>query len=247
VKTTPLELRREDISDLSKGQDIERMFRQLNQFGTSTATALKGGLTFTDNLLAFVKEIDFTMGSEGETLSLTAPWTAQDTTCVVWKADNGVVQLEGRVSRNTAASGSTICTLPLEYRPHRTLYFTGDTSRNLPCSVTVTAAGVVSATWPLPDPTWVSLDGCVFNAIDHRAKANPGFPVTFKNELAGKATVKGVWVWQALDMNDRDRVPTTAGAVAWEMSSKGDQIIIRDIANLPHERKYRVRLVIVAG
>jgi hypothetical protein len=246
VKVSPLELRREDIHDLSKGEQIERLFRALNTFGSSAGSALTSGLTFSDNLAAFVKEIDFTMGSEGETLSMTSPWTAQDTTCVVWKADTGVVQLEGRAARNTAAAGSTITTLAREYWPHRTLYFVGDTSAFQPCSVTVTAAGVVSATWPAAAPTWVSLDSVMYNAVDHRAKANPGFPVVFRNELSTRKPL-GVWVWQAWDMNDRRMVPATGGAVAWEVSSNGDQIVVRDIANLPHERKYRVRLVVVAG
>lgn len=247
MKVPPLELRREDISDLSKGKDIERLFRQLNQFGSSAGSALASGLTFADNLQAFIHEIDFTMASEGEEVTLTSPWTATDSTVMIWHADNGVVQLEGRVNRNTGASGSTIATLHEDVWPHRTLYFVGDTSANAPCSVTITAAGVVSAAWPTAAPTWVSLDAVTYNAADHRPPSNPGFPVSFKNELAGKAKPQGVWVWQAWDMSDRDRVPVAAGAVSWTLSSKGDQIVVRDIANLPHERKYRVKLVVVAG
>jgi hypothetical protein len=246
VKGQSLELRREDISDLSKSEDIERLFRQLNQFGTGTSSALKKGLTFTDNLLAFTHEIDFYMGSEGTTLSLTAPMTATDTNCLAWKADTGFVQLEGRVTRGGAATGSTVTTLAREYWPHRALYFSVPTSLVTAAEVDISAAGVVTVQFT-GAPTWFALDGIAYISVDHRPLPNPGFPITFKNELAGKAKPLGVWVWQAWDMNDRDRVPTTAGAVAWELSSKGDNIVIRDIANLPHERKYRVRLVVVAG
>lgn len=246
MKVQPLELRREDISDLSKGQDIERLFRVLNTFGTSAGQALKGGLTFAENLQAFVKEIDLTMGSEGVTLTLASPFTATDTNCLAWKSDNGFVQFEGRVNRVTGTSGATVTTLPREFWPHRNLYFSVPTSSISAAEIDVSTSGVVSVQFT-GAPTWFALDGVTYNAIDHRALSNPGFPVTFRNELAGKAQVKGVWVWQAWDMNDRRMVPATAGAVAWELSSKGDLIVVRDIANLPHERKYRVRLVVVAG
>jgi hypothetical protein len=247
VKVQPLELRREDISDLSKGQDIERLFRSLNGFGASANQALKSGLTFTDNMQAFVKEIEFYLDSEGEVLTLTSPWTAQDTNCKVWKADGGVVQLEGRVTRNTGTSGSAVCTLSTIYWPHRALYFATAASTALSAEIDVSAAGVVSASWAGTAPTWISLDGAVFNAIDHRPKSNPGMPITFTNELAGKAKPLGCWVWQAWDETDKRNAPVTAGPVAWELSSKGDQIVVRDIANLAHERKYKVRLVVVAG
>lgn len=246
MKVQPLELRREDISDLSKGQDIERLFRVLNGFGASATQAFKGGLTFADNLQAFAKEIDFTMGSEGMTLSLASPFTATDTNCLAWKADSGIVQLEGRVNRNAAASGATVTTLPREFWPHRTLYFSVPTSAISAAEIDIGATGVVAVQFT-GAPTWFALDGVMYNAADHRPYPNPGFPITFKNELAGKAKPLGVWVWQAFDMTDREMVPTTAGAVSWTLSSKGDQIVIRDIASLPHERKYRVRLVIVAG
>jgi hypothetical protein len=247
VKVEPLNFRREDISDLSKGQDIERLFRGLNSFGSSAGQALASGLTFTDNMQAFVKEFEFTMGSEGDTLTMAGLWTAQDTNCKVWKADNGVVQLEGRAARNLAVSGSTVTTLATEYWPHRALYFNCDSSTILSASVQISTAGVVTASWAGAAPTWVSLDGVVFNAIDHRAKNNPAFPVTFTNELAGKVKPLGCWVWQAWDLSDKRNAPVTAGPVAWELSSKGDQIVVRDIANLAHERKYKVRVVVVAG
>jgi hypothetical protein len=163
VKVQPLELRREDISDLSKGQDIERLFRSLNGFGASANQALKSGLTFTDNMQAFVKEIEFYLDSEGEVLTLTSPWTAQDTNCKVWKADGGVVQLEGRVTRNTGTSGSAVCTLSTIYWPHRALYFATAASTALSAEIDVSAAGVVSASWAGTAPTWISLDGATVN------------------------------------------------------------------------------------
>jgi hypothetical protein len=249
VKVSPLELRREDISDLSKGQDIERLFRSLNTFGASANQALKSGLTFTDNLQAFVKEIDFTMGKEGISPSLTAPWAlyAGEAAVDAWKSDAAIVQLEGRLAPTGAANPSACMTLPKEFWPHRQLYYSVDSAALLSATANVSTAGVVTIGWAGAAPAWVSLAGIIYMAADHRALPNPGFPVTFTNELAGKAKPLGCWVWQAWDMTDQRNVPVTAGAVAWELSSKGDQIVVRDIANLPHERKYKVRLVVVAG
>lgn len=249
MKVTPLELRREDISDLSKGQDIERLFRVLNGFGASAGQALKSGLTFADNLQAFVHEIDFYMGKEVHNPALTAPWAlyAGEAPVDAWKTDQAVVQLEGRLAPTGAANPSACMTLPREFFPHRTIYFALDSNTNQGISGSISTAGVVTIGWQGVAPAWISLAGIRYMAADHRPLPNPEFPVTFKNELAGKAKPAGVWVWQAWDMNDRDKAPVTAGPVAWEMSSKGDQIVVRDIANLPHERKYRVRLVVVAG
>lgn len=249
MKVQPLELRKEDISDLSKVQDIERLFRVLNTFGASAGQALKSGLTFTDNLQAFVHEVDFFMGKESHTPTLTAPWAlyAGEAPVDAWKTDQATVQLEGRLAPTGAANPSACMTLPPAYYPHRTIYFSLDSNTNQGISGSVSAAGVVTIGWQGAAPAWVSLAGIRYMSADHRPLNNPEFPLTFKNELAGKAKPLGVWVWQAWDMNDRDRAPTTAGAVSWELSSKGDQIVIRDIANLPHERKYRVRLVVVAG
>lgn len=249
MKTQPLDLRREDIADLSKGQDIERLFRQLNTFGTSTGNALKKGLTFSDNLSAFFRDVDFYMGKESHTPALTAPWAlfAGEAAVEAWKNDQATIQLFGRIAPTGAVNPSACLTLPKEFYPHRPLYFSADSAALVSATASVSMAGVVTIGWAGAAPAWISLAGVMYMGADRRPMPNPSFPLTFTNELAGKAKPTGVWVWQAWDMNDRRMVPATAGAVAWELSSKGDQIVIRDIANLPHERKYRVRLVVVAG
>lgn len=250
MKVTPLELRREDISDLSQSQDIERLFRVLNGFGSSAGQALKSGLTFADNLQAFVHEIDFDMGKECLNPALTAPWAVYggEPAIDVCKSDQALVMLEGRVAPTGAANPSAMMTLPKSCWPRRDLYFAVDISTLLSGEAKISATtGVITLSWAGAAPAWVSLASVMFNALDKRPLPNPGFPVTFKNELAGKAKPQGVWVWQAWDMSDRDKTPVSAGPVSWELSSKGDQIVVRDIANLPHERKYRVKLVVVAG
>jgi len=139
-------------------------------------------------------------------------------------------------------------TLPKEFWPHRQLYFSVDSAALLSATANVASAtGVVTIGWAGAAPAWVSLAGIIYTAFDHRALPNPQFPITFTNELSGKAKPVGCWVWQAWDMTDQRKAPVTAGPVAWELSSKGDQIVVRDIANLAHERKYKVRLVVVGG
>jgi hypothetical protein len=244
VKVEPLNFRREDISDLSKGQDIERLFRGLNSFGSSAGQALASGLTFTDNMQAFVKEFDVTMATDAHTLTATAPYTG---TVTYRKDREGIVHLSGLITLNAAATGAALCTLPTGFVPSAAQNITATPfGAWAVVTVAVSTAGAVTLNWPA-GPTAIYLDGATFPASDRRPDINSGFPVNFTNELAGKAKPVGCWVWSATDTTDKRSVPVCAGPVAWELSSKGDQIVVRDIANLSPERKYRVRVVVVAG
>jgi hypothetical protein len=246
VKVEPLNFRREDISDLSKGQDIERLFRGLNTFGSSAGQALASGLTFTDNMQAFVKEFDVTMGSSSVTLTAQGLWSVSSTGLFARKGADGRVQIEGFCNRNAAASASTVCVLPAGYLPRQQRSFVASSDAQ-PVRIIVQTSGNVDAVWGAGVPTVVGLDGVIFTPSDERSGPRPGFPVQFTNELAGKAKPAGCWVWSATDTTDKRSAPVCAGPVAWELSSKGDQIVVRDIANLAPERKYRVRVVVVAG
>ena len=244
MRVEPLNLRREDISDLSKGSDIERLFRSLNAFGQSAGQAMKSGLTFTDNMQAFVKEIDFTLASDEHSLTATALYTGT----VTYRKDRlGFVHLGGNIALNAAVTGAVLCTLPSGFQPAVTVIIpTAAQAAIVGSYLSCTSAGAVTLNWPA-GPTVISLDGASFPSADRRPEPNPKFPVTFTNELAGKAKPIGCWVWQTIDMTDQRSTPVCAGPVAWELSSKGDLIVVRDIANLPPERKYKVRLVVVAG
>lgn len=246
MKVEPLNFRREDISDLSKGQDIERLFRGLNSFGASAGQALASGLTFTDNMQAFVKEITVEPGSSAVTLASVGLWTVSSTALLARKGRDGRVHIEGFCNRNAAVSGSTVCVLPAGYLPRQQRSFPASADA-APCRIIVQTNGNVDAIWGANVPTVAGLDGVIFTSADERPGPHPGYPVTFSNELAGKSKPVGCWVWQATDLTDQRKAPVCAGPVAWELSSKGDQIVVRDIANLTPERKYRVRLVVVAG
>jgi hypothetical protein len=244
VKVEPLNLRREDISDLSKGEDIERLFRTLNAFGSSTGQAMKSGLTFADNMQAFVKDVEVTMTTDAHTIAATALYTG---TITYRKDRDGFVHLGGNITLNAAAAGAALCTLPIGFRPSATVFAPGMAQGAYVVSVVqVSSAGATSLYWAA-GATQISLDGVIFPASDRRPDVNSGFPVTFANEMAGKSKPVGCWVWQATDLSDQRSSPVCAGPVSWELSSKGDQIVVRDIANLPPGRKYKIRLVVVAG
>jgi hypothetical protein len=244
VKVEPLNLRREDISDLSKGQDIERLFRTLNAFGSSTGQAMKSGLTFADNMQAFVKEIKVTMTTDAHTIAATAPYTG---TITYRKDRDGFVHLGGNITLNAAATGAALGSLPTGFQPKTAIIAPAMAQPAfVATSFTCSTAGAMAMNWPA-GPTLISLDGISFDSSDRRPDVNSGFPVTFTNELAGKSKPVGCWVWQATDLSDQRASPVCAGPVAWELSSKGDQIVVRDIANLPPGREYKIRLVVVAG
>lgn len=69
------------------------------------------------------------------------------------------------------------------------------------------------------------------------------FPVRFKSSvLPSLVLIGGAW-----DVTDKSETPVSLNSVAWSRSSKGDEIVISDIGGVSAGKKYRVRLVIVAG
>jgi hypothetical protein len=244
MKVEPLNLRREDISDLSKGQDIDRLLRGLNAFGAASGQAFKSSLTFADNLMAFVKEIEFT--TETDVLSMTV--TPVMTGTFSYRKDRlGYVHLSGTVTLNAAVTGAGLCTFGAAYQPEVAQSLNVCSAGALVNAyMTIAASGVSTLNWA-GAPATLMLDGVVYVALDRRPVPNTCFPQSFTNELAGRAKPTACWVWQAWDLSDKRMVPICAGPVAWELSSKGDQIVVRDVANLAPNRKYRIRLVVVAG
>lgn len=62
-----------------------------------------------------------------QTLMLTSPWTNSTQTAEIMRK-NGVVYLRGAITRNAAASGSIVATLPAGYRPGGEWRFMNDTN-----------------------------------------------------------------------------------------------------------------------
>ena len=59
MSVTPLDLRREDIPDLSTGDRTDRLMRALNRQSQELSASLNGGLTFGEHLNATVKDATF--------------------------------------------------------------------------------------------------------------------------------------------------------------------------------------------
>lgn len=240
MKIPPLQFRREDIPDLSNGERTDKLLRGLNAFGSEAERVLNGGLTFKANVRAFAKDVTFTMAEDWTDLTITAAWTAAAVKPQVRKVGRRV-ELRGQVTRNAAASGSTLTTLAENYRPTREVRFATAADGAVANQVTVATDGT-TASWYAGTPAFVCLDGCAWDTADASGGTNSAFPLRIKNEIG--APPSHAWVTRAVDLtNDREEA-VACGGVAWSVSK--DQIVIRDVANLLAGRKYRCTILVVA-
>lgn len=247
MKPTALNLRRDEISDLSKPDHVDRLLRQLTEFGDGASGSLNRGLTFADNFSAFVKTLEIAIPSDAdqETLTLTAPWVqaAQPVRLMrhgIWR------RLEGQATRSGAASGSTVFTLAGADRPIVNHEWACGSSGVAIHQVNMSAAtGAVTSSF-LGAAATMYFDGPEWEAVEHAGVQKP-YPILIRNDLPGKRKATGMWVAGAIDITTQSEFPVSVGSVAWRMSSTAEQIEIRDIHDLDPGRKYRLTFIVVSG
>ena len=99
---------------------------------------------------------------EAKPLSLSSGWVAHSTRAVRYRLDNGVVRLEGAVKNGTTM---TIGTLPLGYRPLKTIYVVANAIQFAqPAQLSIDSAGIIKLVTPalVAAQPGVSLDGVSF-------------------------------------------------------------------------------------
>lgn len=248
MKPTSLNLRRDEISDLSKPDHVDRMLRQLTEFGDGATNVLSRGLTFTDNFSAFVKTLEIAIPNDAdeETLTLTAPWIQASQPVRIMR--HGLHRwFEGQATRNAAASGSTVVTLASGDRPIITHDWVCGSSGFTPHQVNINAStGVVTSSWSGAPATTHYFDGPVWEAVQHAQHQKP-YPILFKNDLPAKRKAVGCWVVGGWDITTQSEFAVSLGSVAWQMSSTAEQIEIHDIHDMDPGRRYRVTLIVVSG
>lgn len=249
MKPTALNLRRDEISDLSKPDHVDRLLRTLTESGDSSTSLLSRGLTFADNFSAFVKTLEIGIPNEAdeETLPLTSPW-ASSSGVALHIMRHGVRRwLEGNADRNGAASGSTVLTLPVGDWPTYDHVWACGTAGTTTHQVTVASAtGIVSSAWLGVPPTTLYFDGPTWEAVQHAGVQKP-YPIQVRNDLPGKRKAVGLWIVGAWDITTQSEFPVSVGSVAWQMSATAEQIEIRDIHDLDPGRKYRITFIVVSG
>lgn len=246
MKVPPLNLRREDVPDLSTGERTEKLLHALNAFGAAAEPLLNGGLTLKDNVRAFAKEITFTggvhtIGASNEP-AFENSWVAFGGATAVpsFTRSAGRVHIHGSVKDGTIDSAAF--TLPAGYRPSATVGFAVSCGV-APAFATISAAGAVTIGGAAGVPAaGVSLDGVHFDAADPTIGTDAPFPIRIKNEIG--APPSHVWVTRAVDVTDSRSSPVALGALAWSVS--GDQIVIHDVGNLLAGRKIKATILVVA-
>lgn len=245
MKPTPLDLRREDYPDLT-GPRLEKLLRALQSSVGSLVQAGSGKLTFKDNVQAAIREVTFTAKDPWIALSLTNGWTASTgpSGAPQYRVVGDEVQFRGLALAGTLSS--PLATMPAGLRPgvRCTDIAEGATdSARSSVRVDVETDGDVVTTSAPASLAWVSLSGLRYAAAAPAPSPNPVFPVRVQNDL--KTRPAGVWIWDATDITGGKSVPVSLGPVAWSVSE--EFLVIEDIGAVVPDRKYRVKIVAVAG
>lgn len=228
---------------------VEKLIESLNPFLTATTNGLAKGLTFSENMAAVVKTVEFTMPDPWvylEASDFDNSWAKySDTYKPAYRIhDDGMVELRGAIKDGTLQT--TAFTLPAGYRPVAqrlcTTFSNGGIGR-----VDIDTAGVVQIGYgPIGSNTHYALDDIQFTSLNPElvSKGAP-FPLLVScPELPGKPRI--VLVGRCEDITDRGVSAGPCPTISWEPTVVGNKtgVKITDAKGLVPNRKYRLTLVV---
>jgi hypothetical protein len=269
VKVAALDLRKEDFPKL-EGDKLDDFLRALNGFSTSVAGSISGGLTFKDNVKAFVKDVTVSGGAASTAVAASDGFASA--TVDVTAGGPGTVAIVGSAHN---VSGVAIQQLTAPINPYHVVRFTfsaamPDTNYVVPepsheytagvgglymlsrnFNITTKATTHFDVGWGSPvTPAYTHIDEAThrFGVLAYRHATGSGtastsaFPISFKNELGG--TPSHVVVTRAVSLAGSTETPVSLGSPAWALSR--DQIVLHSLSNVLEGTTYRVRLLVVA-
>lgn len=237
-------------SDGLGSQDaLDKLFLPLNAFTQAVQTAMRGGLTLSDNFNAELKTLAFstpttpwiTPNATGAPV-LSNGWTLFGTSALDIPSfmldPSGTVFMRGRIASGTV--GSAAFTLPAGHWPTVNMHFAIPCSTDIFGILTVDSSGQVIPSNPAGN-AYIEL-ACSFKAGPTPAPSvMTCFPQVFATKVA-KPT--GVQVIRVQDNSSDSSPPGTAlGGVDWTILQNG-QISVRNIPGLAFGRKYAVTLLV---
>jgi hypothetical protein len=235
-------LNREDFKDAPEWFD--RVVEQLNPFINDTNLALSGKLTLSDNTVADVKEITVTVPNRTNATLENSFTTYAGNTPKYWMNDDGVVELDGFVTRGAGApaAGTSIMTFPAEYYPRspQAVPVASNNGANVFGVAGVSTAGVV--TWESGGVTWFSLSGIRFRAAYAIPFTGAGWPITVKPSFNTKPAQ--VLVTRVEDTEKPGAVTAAPSVPDWTLSTN-NTVQIRRVAGLSPGRTYRLTILVL--
>lgn len=228
----------------------------LNSFGDEVVGALSKGLTFRENFSAQVVTLEVSPRSEWTVLAQSdflngwKRYTASDGFSIPrYRKVGDTVEIFGWLASGTTGSDDTHAAfiLPVGYRPDATYSFPAtQTTSGTPGMLEVRVApnGAVRPALPAgTTPTYVSLDGIRFPALDPVPVVPPGYPLKFKSEL--KSQPIGLLVLDAFERGSQGRPVSAPISIDWE--TQGDQVVVKNVTGLRSGHNYKLRLLIFTG
>lgn len=249
----PEKITRESLVDAPDGEYIDRIIDPINRLLSSYQKTVDGAVSFANNLAAEAVEVSVLTKDPWVTPTLHASTQAathySSEIPKYMKHPIGLVEVKGYIESKVGAlaSGTILWTFPTQYRPISDVSYTHTDNAGNANTFVVRSNGELTYYGP---GTWsgdaVSLH-VVFMSGDSTAVPNGCWPKNIKTRFNNPPLgVIAMAVYDEQPGGEQTTLPGSLG-IDWSFTKIGNapQVKINNIANLPYNRRIRIKLLII--